>query len=1095
MADVKQTLNGFIDYSSPKLATVLTRTWKNQQQAITYKEIREAIYNGQLDLSYLHQWQQDYSAFIVNGYAPLAQQAIDNAAKGLVGQYGVNLRDTVPGMIDSFISQHGGQLIREVSMEQYKAINVLVRQASMTDTMTVDQLARAIRPTGGLTQRQSQAAMNVYNQAIADGYTPEQARNIQAKYAERVHRIRANTIAQTEMAYAYNYGEQMAVEQAIKDGLIGSADKEWSTAEDERVCKHCGPLDGETVPLDGVFSIGKKLPPAHPNCRCAIKYVNMLPPASFSQTAPGQPQVLQDVPEIPDDLDLKFLECDGKINLGGTGEMYAAHDPANTEYDYIFKPAQTKSGKPKEFRAYVQEAGYKVQGIIDPDSAVECGTTSLDIPGKGKVFGAAQRRLDDLDTSINLKDWQDNGGPLDPDIVSQLQRENVTDWLMCNYDCHGGNFVVGKDGTLYGIDKEQAFRYIGQNGAQSMSLTFHPNAVYGEHEPIYNTLYRRFANGEIDIRLNDTLTYIKRIEAIPDAEYREIFRNYAESLYGKGAKAEQLLDQIVTRKQNVRSTFESFYSDLLTQRKGTKTVFTFADNAAAQMFTNPSPIVNTFSKTSLGTMKIADLQALAKAKGIKHFGIMHKDELIDVLCDPSKVKQTQATAVNRWKQQQAARNQKKQTQQAAQGTKINGITKLSDAMKDIDGTLQGGSPRGVPLISDSTSLEGLQATLRKVEIDGKTYYELSGKMTENRWEQAVKDMQGQKSGSRWHWNVGSGTIDYTQPVLNLSSNTETFSIGTQYIRNGDDILIIAGSDASNNARALMGQFNIRVQAADGAEAARKIQSLMQQAKITDIADDVTAEAIDRYKKMRVIWQTDPKLSSTLNPATVTDQQIDAALKKLGITQARLDKIEIRKVTDGYFTFYDPENVTLAKKYGAAYLYHEARTVDAAAAVLKNGELLATTNRYGSGIISHGASSSADIGTGGADSVFTRIVFDNQVGKEQRYGSFGNYVFVFDTKTLERTDWYGYQYDEFGSTRGRTFSGRYGTEEHFRNMRNSYSRSNELLFRRTLPLDTLTEVRVPASDRQRLIDMLHSQGITRINNILLENLIKVGGRMV
>ena len=1093
MADVKQTLNGFIDYSSPKLATVLNRTWKNQQQAITYKEIREAIYNGQLDMSYLQQWQQDYSKFIINGYAPLAQQAIDNAAKGLVTRYGVNLRDTTPGYIDSFISQHGGQLIREVSEEQYKAINVLVRQATMAEDMTVDQLARAIRPTVGLTTRQSQAAMNVYNQAIADGYTPQQARNIQAKYAERVHRIRANTIAQTEMAYAFNYGEQMAVEQAIKDGLIGSADKEWSTAEDERVCKHCGPLDGETVPLDGVFSIGKKLPPAHPNCRCAIKYVNILPPTSFSQTSPGQPQVLQDVPEIPDDLNLKFLECDGQINLGGTGEMYAAHDNANMEYDYIFKPAQTKSGKPEEFRAYVQEAGYKVQGIIDPDSAVECGATSLDIPGKGKVFGAAQRHLDDLDKSFNLRDWQDNGGPLDSNIVSQLQRENVTDWLLCNYDSHGGNFVLGTDGKLYGIDKEQAFRYIGQSGAQSMSLTFHPNAAYGEHEPIYNTLYRRFANGEIDIRLNDTLSYIKRIEAIPDNEYREIFRQYAEALHGKGAKAEQLLDQIVSRKQNLRSTFESFYSDLLTQRKGTKTVFAFADNAAAQMLTSPATAVSTFNPATLKTMKIADLQALAKSKGIKHFGIMHKDELIDVISDPSKIKQTQATAVNRWKQQQAVRNQKKT--QTVQGTKINGVTKLSDALKDIDGTLQGSTPRGVPVISDSTALEGLQATIRKVEIDGKTYYELTGKMTERRWEQAAKDLQGQKTGSNWHYNYASGAIDYKQPTLQLTGTTETFSIGTQYIRNGDDVLIIAGSDASSRGRALMGQFNIRVQAGDGADAARKIQSLMQQARMTDIADDVTTEAIDRYKKMRVIWQTDPKLSSTLDPVTSTDAQIDAALKKLGITQARLDKIEIRKVTDGYFTFFDPENLKIAKKLDAAYLYHQVNGADSVAAVMESGELLATTNRWGRGIISSGMSSSEDVRTGGADSVFTRLVFNNQVGKEEPYSTW-SFSLIFDTSPLERTDWYAYTGDTYGKTAESYMQRRLGTEEHFTELKRRYHDSNEVMFRKTLPLNTLKEIRTPTdSDRQQLITLLHNKGITRYNGILLEDFIKVGVKLL
>lgn len=55
---------------------------------------------------------------------------------------------------------------------------------------------------------------------------------------------------------------------------------------------------------------------------------------------------------------------------------------------------------------------------------------------------------------------------------------------------------------------------------------------YGETEPVYNTLFRRFANEDIDLNLQDTLPYIKRVESIPDKEYREIFRPYAEALHG-----------------------------------------------------------------------------------------------------------------------------------------------------------------------------------------------------------------------------------------------------------------------------------------------------------------------------------------------------------------------------------------------------------------------------------------------------------------------------------------------------------------------------------------------------------------------------------
>ena len=43
-----------------------------------------------------------------------------------------------------------------------------------------------------------------------------------------------------------------------------------------------------------------------------------------------------------------------------------------------------------------------------------------------------------------------------------------------------------------------------------MSLNFHPNSIYHETEPVYNTLYRRFANGQIDIRLGLEVEYYPR---------------------------------------------------------------------------------------------------------------------------------------------------------------------------------------------------------------------------------------------------------------------------------------------------------------------------------------------------------------------------------------------------------------------------------------------------------------------------------------------------------------------------------------------------------------------------------------------------------
>ena len=142
-------------------------------------------------------------------------------------------------------------------------------------------------------------------------------------------------------------------------------------------------------------------------------------------------------------------------------------------------------------------------------------------------------------------------------MTAQIQREHVTDWLLGNFDAHGENFLTDQEGRIVGIDKEQAFRYMGDAKSHVMSYTYHPNSAYGETEPVYNTLFRRFAEEDIDLNLQDTLPYIKRVESIPDKEYREIFRPYAEALHGQGKEAEKLLDEIVERKSTLRETYRT----------------------------------------------------------------------------------------------------------------------------------------------------------------------------------------------------------------------------------------------------------------------------------------------------------------------------------------------------------------------------------------------------------------------------------------------------------------------------------------------------------------------------------------------------------
>jgi len=85
---------------------------------------------------------------------------------------------------------------------------------------------------------------------------------------------RAETIARTETMKASNAGQQLAWDQAAEEGLLtGDESMEWIVTPDDRLCPICEPLDGQTVPLGGMFDVdGEDVegPPAHPNCRCTV---------------------------------------------------------------------------------------------------------------------------------------------------------------------------------------------------------------------------------------------------------------------------------------------------------------------------------------------------------------------------------------------------------------------------------------------------------------------------------------------------------------------------------------------------------------------------------------------------------------------------------------------------------------------------------------------------------------------------------------------------------------------------------------------------------------------------------------------------------
>jgi HK97 family phage portal protein len=101
---------------------------------------------------------------------------------------------------------------------------------------------------------------------------------------EYSNQVRAEMVARTESFYIANEANKEAYRQS---GVVKSI--RWYTAEDERVCEFCGPMNGKIIDIDEVFFkkgdelVGSEgtamkmdyraidVPPLHTNCRCFVR--------------------------------------------------------------------------------------------------------------------------------------------------------------------------------------------------------------------------------------------------------------------------------------------------------------------------------------------------------------------------------------------------------------------------------------------------------------------------------------------------------------------------------------------------------------------------------------------------------------------------------------------------------------------------------------------------------------------------------------------------------------------------------------------------------------------------------------------------------
>lgn len=308
-------------------------------------------------------------------------------------------------------------------------------------------------------------------------------------------------------------------------------------------------------------------------------------------------------------------------------------------------------------------------------------------------------------------------------------------------------------------------------------------------------------------------------------------------------------------------------------------------------------------------------------------------------------------------------------------------------------------------------------------------------------------------------------------ALVFEKNGVKVSLADATARELGDGVISRKRNTSNLVRAAIGLVQMEVpKAMDETAAQRTLDEIFRQdLGVEDALGEVSERAERDYKIARYRWQY--KLDE-LSP-----DQIE-----------RAEKLTRREVFPGYSTFVESgkHNEYLAKYGDDVRAVHmlNSMSVDSVYRVLTTG-LMSTTERFSRGVVKNGISSVLDIDSGGADNVFTRIMNAEQRGKIQ------NHAVVLKPEIFDRTDWYAYNVDSYGSTNEAHFAGRLAPEEIFQRTMGDlkhYSADNEQMFRTGIGVDYIEAIEVDELDRDELLEGLHEKGLFEVNGRPIEEVI-------
>jgi len=803
------------------------------------------------------------------------------------------------------------------------------------------------------------------------------------------------------------------------------------------------------------------------------------------------------------------FKYEGKAKVGGAHEKEFWIDDNGDKW--LFKPVGKGSD---DFIAHGEEAAYKLGRLIDPD-AVEVRTIRLN----GRT-GSIQKWRNDLAAKYDFSSF--DVADLTADEIAQVQREHVLDWLISNHDGHAKQFLRAKNGKVYGIDKGQLFKFL---GSDKLSVDYHPNGVCGEQEPFYNTLFRAVKQGKVTVDPSTTLRYIREVERISDDDYLGLLRPYVEGRFGSDEAGKRAFYELaLARKHNLRRDFEGFYSDVLGKKK-----FTFDDAADI-------PVTGRVGKAEEQIIEEARILGWqGKALPIDENDIEDQNALIfaeTVKGQTRTVVKMKLRPEAEAKILPALRKADRQVSAPKVGEPLDEDSFASDilaAVKTVNHHAGDGSYNQSTLDKAEKHLAALRKLAKSDDTEVRQMAETYIGWLE-RTQQAVRDktplqekfeaylrksVPAKQRGKATDFTVrktkavmekrslskGELTVESESATTTTLFNGHPMPDGEQYeIDFGDGIRATYRPWVSKNLYAHSGELEISLpERPDAKSLDRALEHMEKLGVKTNIATSDDAE-IMYLAKQAYITKTDQepeyaKLVSDLDARSATKSERIQTMrgfwgKRLGVSDITklpgYDPVgeyqlgfKDRKIGGGYRYQYrfDISDEQLEKEMAGYSLHHNLTNSGSMSSFLdtafeNNGALVSTVEKVRSGIAPGGMSPQADMRSGGASYVFTRIKKSPLSGGSSENGLY------FKKRLLRRTDAISYNHDAFGKVTDDYVPTHRGSDS---KTWKTYARntSNETILKHSVTLlDNLEVIVVPTqSERTKVLAVFTKHGVS------------------